>query len=154
MQLAPRVSDQMVDATVPDEAEWALPGRLTIAGRTAPDRVLLDALVPALISGVRVVREGQTQATRSTLQAQTPVAQRAPGYRVGVAVVRQATVAADQSQPHRVSAEVQDELELKWFDLWDRRPPGERLVSLMAGVRHRHLRLAVDATDETLVQSA
>jgi hypothetical protein len=141
----------MVDATVPDEVEWALPGRMTIEERTAPDRALLDALVPAPLS---VVRVGRMQAMQSKLQAQTPVAQYAPGCRVGVAAVQQVTVAGDQSQLHRVSAEVQGELELKWFDLWDQPQPGDRQVSRVAGVRHRHLRLAVDARDETLVRSA
>jgi hypothetical protein len=117
----------MVDATAPDEAEWALQGRMTIEERTARDRALLDVSVPALIWVVQARRT----ATRLKLQAQTPVAQQAqtlvaqyaPGCQVGVAAAQQVTAAGDQSQPHRVSAEVQGELELKWFDLWDQPQP-------------------------------
>jgi hypothetical protein len=83
---------------------------MTLEGRTAPDRALLNALVPAPIL---VVQVGLTQAMPSKLQVQTPVAQHAPGRQVGVVAVRQAKVAGDQLQPRRVSAEVQGELELR-----------------------------------------
>jgi hypothetical protein len=86
----------MVDATVPDEVEWALPGRMMIEERTAPDRARLDVLVPALISAVRVGREERTQATRLKLRAWTPVAQYAPECQAGVAAVQQVTAAGDQ----------------------------------------------------------
>jgi hypothetical protein len=56
----------MVGATAQNEVEWALPGRMTIEGRTAPDRALLNGLVPAPIL---VGQVGRTQAMPSKLQA-------------------------------------------------------------------------------------